>query len=244
MKRIGILILFFLNVGGLMAQLPSTGLVACYLFNGNANDQSENKLHASIIKAQLTNDRFGEMNKAYAFNGIDQYIQIPDQASLSISTTGQLSISVWLKPDSLNFVKSENNYVHWMGKGMTNQQEWTFRMYNLDSQRPNRMSCYAFNLSGGLGAGSYVEEPIAASEWIHLVAIYDYGSNQITLYKNGRLVDTDSFSGYNIHPKHGLAPLRIGTRDFNSFFRGAIDDIQVYNRILSNAEVQQLFNAK
>jgi hypothetical protein len=101
-----------------------------------------------------------------AFNGRGAFVEIASLADYSVSTTGGLTISAWLRPDTLNFPSVEGNsdYIHWLGKGETSgaggNQEWAFRMYNhsdpLDSpSRPNRISFYLFNPRGGLGVGSY-----------------------------------------------------------------------------------------
>lgn len=223
----------------------STNLVAYYPFNGNANDESANNNNGIVSGASLTNNRFNKSNSAYAFDGISNYIEIPDNDVFSISTTSKLSISVWMRVDQLDFSNYEGtgDYVHWMGKGSNGDKEWLFRMYNKSSPiRPNRTSCYAFNLSGGLGAGSYVEEELTVGEWIHYAMIYDYSTNTIQLYKNGILKDTDMFTDYNITPQNGTTPVRIGTSDFNSFFKGAIDDIRVYDGILTPEEITNLYN--
>ena len=227
-----------------IAQIPTNGLVAFYPFNGNANDESVNKCIGAVVGAQLTADRFGTKNSAYKFNGLDQYIQIADNDAFSISSTGKLSISVWMKCDTLDFPNTEGDgYLHWMGKGNSNNQEWCFRIYNNNhATRSNRTSCYAFNLLGGLGAGSYVQETISTSEWIHIVAIYNYPSNLISIYKNGALKHSANFSDYFIVPANGLAPLRVGTRDLLSFFKGSIDDIRIYNRVLNLTEIESLYN--
>ncbi|WP_462248891.1 hypothetical protein, partial [Ferruginibacter sp.] len=52
------------------------GLIAYYPFSGNANDESGNDINGKITKAVLTNDRNGEQNAAYYFNG-SSYIQLP-----------------------------------------------------------------------------------------------------------------------------------------------------------------------
>jgi hypothetical protein len=211
-----------------LAQIPEDSIVAFYPFNGNAT---------------LSTNRFGASQRCYVFNGIDQYIEFPDHDSLSIATTGKLSISIWMRPDTLNFEKTEGDgYVHWMGKGSSGQHEWLMRMYNFASTRPNRTSCYAFNLSGGLGSGSYVEETLTKGAWIHLTAVYNFPANEIKIYKNGVLRDTDYFTDYSVIPGNGTAPFRIGTRDFNSYFKGAIDDIRIYSRVLTASEINALYN--
>lgn len=194
-------------------------------------------------------DRFGNVNAACYFNGLDAFVEIPDADVFSISTTGALTVSAWVSPETLNFENNDNGYVHWMGKGMPQQHEWALRMYNRDlvegqEQRPNRISSYAFNLSGGLGSGSYVQEKIAANEWIHVVARYDMESNSISIYKNGVLKDTDTLTDdtYNVHPENGTAPVRIGTRSKWSFFKGRIDDVRFYDYALSESEILALFS--
>jgi hypothetical protein len=178
------------------------------------------------------------------FNGTaSDYIEIPDSADFSVATTGSLTASAWMRPDVLTFPNFEGSgYVHWMGKGEAGQQEWTFRMYNETTTdvppRPNRISFYVFNLAGGKGVGSYFQEPVQVGEWIHAVGIAD-GQNTF-IYKNGVLKQSQSYAGI-ITPQHGTAPLRIATRDFNSFFLGAIRGVRLWNRALSASEVQLVF---
>ncbi len=222
--------------------LPTEGLVAYYPLDGNTIDLSDNGLDADFCNAVPEVDRHGAEEGCYMFNGTDQYIEVADADALSIATTGQMSISVWIRPDVYNFPNTEGNgYVHWLGKGENNAHEWLMRMYNLSSERPNRISGYVFNLSGGLGSGSYTEEIIVTGDWIHLVLVYDYPANAIKIYKNAVLKDEDMFTDYEVIPENGLAPMRIGTRDFKSYFEGAIDDLCIYNRELTESEINTLF---
>ena len=229
-----------------LAQIPTSGLVANYEFTGTALDSGPSGLHGTVHGATLTTDRFGNANRAYAFNGTSAYIEVADHNAFTVPTTGSLSISVWMRPDVLIFpVDESTGYVHWMGKGVSGQHEWTFRMYSSDNTelRENRTRFYMFNLTGGQGAGSYVQEPVTPGAWIHYVAVVSMSADTITWYKNGVQKDQDPFqnSSYNIVPQNGTAPVRIGTRNLTSFFQGAIDDIRFYNRVLSVAEIQQLY---
>jgi hypothetical protein len=228
------------------ATVPAAGLVANYEFSGNANDKGPNALHGTVSGATLTSDRFGVANAAYQFDGAASYIQIADHDVFSLVTSGAFSVSVWMRPDVLTFADEEGSgYVHWMGKGSTGQHEWVWRMYGLDNTegRENRTSSYVFNLSGGLGAGSYVQETVTPGVWNHYVVTISMASDLLTLYKNGVQKDADTFqdSEYNIVPANGTAPVRIGTRDFASYFQGAVDDVRFYDRVLTLAEIQQLY---
>lgn len=200
--------------------------------------------------ATFGTDRFGNENAAALFCGDNCYMEIPDHDAFSINTTGALTISVWVSPATLNFRNAEEGgYVHWMGKGNPQQHEWVFRMYNKNltssqENRPNRMSAYAFNLKGGLGSGSYVQEQVTVDEWIHLVARYDIASNTITLFKNGVQKDQDPLydETYGVQVENGTAPVRLGTRSLWSFFEGRIDDLRFYNRALTDDEILDLYN--
>ncbi len=80
----------------LWAQPPTTGLVLHLPFSGNANDASGNGLHGTVHGAAPTADRFGAPNKAYSFDGISNYIDIPDNAALEPTS---LTLSVWMQFD-------------------------------------------------------------------------------------------------------------------------------------------------
>lgn len=190
------------------------------------------------------------------FNGTkSNYIEIPDNAAFSAATTGSLTISAWMRPDTLSFPIAEsdgsgdNAYVHWLGKGEDNQQEWTFRIYNdnLAEARPSRISFYVFNPQApqgaktNLGVGAYFPGPVTKGDWIHVVGVAD-GNQQATLiYKNGVQEDQQSWTKENIVPVHGTAPVRMATRDLNSFFLGAIRAVRFWNRTLTAAEVQMVY---
>ena len=116
------------------------------------------------------------------FNGKDAYVEIPSIGDYSVSTTGELTVSAWMRPDTLDFLSVELNsdYIHWLGKGDASgaggNQEWTFRMYNhndpLDTPpRPNRISFYLFNPQGGLGVGSFVQVPVHKGNGINVVGV-------------------------------------------------------------------------
>src|SRR5690606_19941807 len=68
------------------------GLIGCYTFTGNANDQSGKENHGQVNGASLTEDRFGNANSAYEFDGND-LIDIPASALKN----SNYSYSVWAK---------------------------------------------------------------------------------------------------------------------------------------------------
>ena len=106
---------------------------------------------------------------------------------------------------------------------------------------PNHNAKYVFNPDGGLGVGSYYQDPnnpIQVGVWIHVVGSAD--STKTYIFINGAPIASDVYQG-TIQPQRGTAPMRIGTRDFNSFFEGEIREVRVWNRTLTDAEVARLY---
>jgi hypothetical protein len=204
------------------------------------------------------------------FNGIDNYVEVPSISDYSISTSGELTVAAWIRPDSLNFPNWEGTgYVHWMGKGEgtgdSGQQEWAFRMYNRDHTtetppRPNRISYYAFNPEGGEGVGSYFQDNLHKRAWIHVVGVAD--ATRCYIYRDGRYRRCDTYRGpptkpcpihyqpppndnlqLEVDPTAGTSPLRLGTRDGKSFFKGGISRVRIWNRALRASDVAALYSA-
>jgi len=184
-------------------------------------------------------------DSANVFNGLDNYFEIADNDALEVTTTGALTIEAWMRPGAYNFPKTEGNYVYWMGKGTQGEHLWVARIYNKnDSSRSQRISGYCFNLAGGLGAGSYFQDTISLTTWVHYTLVINtkvtgtnYPTGYTKIYRDGVLRDTDSLKGYEIIPGNGNAPTRIGTRDFNSFFHGAIGKVAIYDYELTAAQI-------
>lgn len=219
---------------------------------GDALDYSGNG-HTGIFTGSPANATMPNGDIASAFNGSTQYFTIADHNDLELTTTGIITIEAWMRPDTLEFSNQQSSgYVHWMGKGTPGQHSWAARMYSYTNteNRPNRISGYAFNLAGGLGAGSYFQDPVTAGEWIHYTLVINtvdtstaYPTGYTKIYKNGVLRDQDSLADYSIVPGNGTAPIRIATRDMASFFEGAIGKVAIYDYELTAAQLLDHYDA-
>jgi peptidoglycan/xylan/chitin deacetylase (PgdA/CDA1 family) len=108
---------------------------------------------------------------------------------------------------------------------------------------------YVFNPEGGLGVGSRTERPsqIDSGEWFHFVGVYTGEENRV--YKDGVHTDTDPTID---HPDYGTMTLANGDGDFNigwndnsgGWFAGDIDNVMIYDRVLSQSEIVQIYNAQ
>ncbi|MGX1548918.1 LamG domain-containing protein [Streptomyces adustus] len=196
---------------------------------------------------------------AFLFDGASQYVEVPDDDRLSVTTTGELTVEAWLRPDTLTFAKTASTgYVNWLGKSSSpnGQNEWLTRMYSRDNTelRANRISGYVFNSDGGFGAGSYFEDEVGPGEWIHFALVINtrdkspaYPTGYVKIYRNGVLRDQDALAEYDITPANTDAPMRIGGVDDRSYFEGAIGKVAVYDSALPAARLaahHQAMNAQ
>ncbi len=194
----------------------------------------------------------GDANTAITLDGKRSYIEMANHKDFSQPTSGKgLTLEVWVRPDVLAFEgETDDPYIFWLGKGEPQRHEWALRFYSSKSKdRPNRISAYLFNPEGGLGAGAYFQDKLTAGEWMHVVACFDPGDAEtqgagVHMYKNGvrRLGPPSPGTLYNnpqwqMKPVHGSAPLRLGTRDLQSFLTGGLDEVAIYPRVLTAKEI-------
>jgi gliding motility-associated-like protein len=249
MKILFTLPLITLTINSL-AQIPTNGLIGYWPFNGNANDESGNGNNGIVHGATLTEDRCGNENSAYYFDGNRQYIISND--TINISVAMPRTISVWLKwlVNDYSPEPGEHDILGWGGKCNVGDFNWLNMSYHY--QEPLPYGHLEFN-------GHYMDlhtmNPTYKNIWAHLVCWYDgkamkffmNGEEDHTVYVDPG--DPNNFSlttvptilqiGYKI-PVPCLNPTDNG--GWNTAFKGCIDDIRIYNRALSSEEILSLFS--
>jgi hypothetical protein len=211
-----------------------SGLVACYPFTGNANDMSGNGHNGTVVGATLCPDRWGHANSAYLFaNSPTTYISVPNFNT--ILTSNNISVSFWAQATANTsdqpFLAQPDSQADRFGIAVqyeSNGEIWDYG--NLVS--PNgRM-----NYSGS----SY------SSAWIHYVFLISQSQNIKKIFMNGVMVDSNSYTNAGMSYSPAGKTLNIGggygSNGPWAGFPGPIDDIRIYNRALSDAEVLYLYN--
>ncbi|MBI4423667.1 MAG: hypothetical protein HY554_08070 [Elusimicrobia bacterium] len=187
-------------------------------------------------------------DKAASFNGSSQYLTVAASPALSVPASGALTIESWIRPSTLQFPRTENEgFVYFLGKGNpADGYEYANRMYSLSNSanRPNRISDYAWNTSGGLGSGAYFQDPVSTSQWILVTDVINmrdrsssYPTGYISIYKNGVLRGKVRLDQYDVVPGTTQSPFNVGTRNYNSWFQGAVGKVAVYDYELSAAQI-------
>ena len=205
---------------------PLNGLMAHYTFNGNANDQSGNSYNGTVLGATLTIDRYGNPNKAYLFDGIDDHINLGNQ-SQSFNGQTPFSISLWVS----NISNNAGNYISRFNTGLSEE----YAMFNGST---------GISLVRGTAtqvANSNTVLPL--NKWTHLSGVYD-GTN-LKIYINGQKI-TENPSG--ISNGNPLTNTLLGARYANGlpagFINSKIDDVRIYNLALSDSEVLTIYKAE
>ena len=205
--------------------LPKDGLVGYWPFNGNANDESGNGNHGTVNGAKLTTDRNGDIYRAYSFDGINNYIEIPPSSSLD--TRYSISIFAWV-----NSKGSSGPIVNYCKNGC-GVHLWETQNYSA-SELFERITKRDHSFTEPLQIDGVLTEG-----WKFVGVTYDNASGLVKLWLNGELVKSNNIGNLEIATQDEI---RIGLIESdNRIYTGNIDDISIYNRALSDQEVKQLY---
>src|ERR1041384_1508794 len=207
----------------------SSGLVAYYPFNGNANDTSGNGKNGLNIGAVPTTDRLGNANSALYFNG-SAYVSLTNRPLTGVNNA--FSVSEWFS--------AQNTGIGYLFRHRAHPEVNMLWSYHI----PNRLRWEIVDVAGV--SHELVLDAVPLNQWFHCVGTYD-GSVQ-KLYVNGVLVTNSSWIGtidwdQNQECNH---PDAIGGDPcfIDGLFDGSLDDVRIYNRALSASEIQQLFQGR
>lgn len=212
--------------GQAIAGISEDGLVAYYPFNGNADDESGNGHHGSPTNVSWGEDSCGNSDSAAYFDG-SSYIVVPHDDALNISDQ---TITVSFR---LNYQGDYSHFSYLISK--TLGHEIVYGMY-LNTQFPH----FWFTGEQGNTNWGVVGGTANQNEWVHIVGIRDH--NDVYLYANGELVDHQRTSlGINSNTSN----LEFGGHFYEGYwqnlFVGGMDEVRIYNRALSEEEVQALY---
>jgi gliding motility-associated-like protein len=205
------------------------GVVACYPFTGNANDQSGYGNNAQVFNATLTQDRFNLNNRAYQFNGFSSYLEVPNSVSLQSPTTN-MSFTFWARVTSWNF--SGGVQFNPILSKSTSGADAQYRAMIRTNGAYAMVNSKAFN--------STIGSVTNTNTWYFFTITVS--NDTLYYYRNGVLLG--SATGSVPYVLNNTTPLRIGRNDVNStsFFSGRLDELRIYGRTLTAAEITDLFN--
>jgi len=199
-------------------------LVAYYPFNGNAIDESGNGNNGAVYGAMLTEDRFGNENSAFWFNGISDFIEIADNYQLDIVT--EISITGWMKKDS------NVPWASMVTKGGETVDENNYTIHNSIGN--------GIIFTGMLDTSCISSFEINLNEW-HFISL-TWDGNIVKIYIDGE-ADELSFLNYSgeLTPNNSSLFIGVDSPGAIEYFHGCLDDIRIYRRGLNEEEINLLF---
>ena len=211
------------------ATAPTNGLVAYYPFNGNANDESGSGNTGVVHGPDLTTN--GWSGSAYDFGSELDYIEAADSSSLDV--TNALTLSAWINLDSLPGANNRGIVSKYSMEGE--------RGYSLSyAANPNTFKFY-ISANGESAQSVEGKTVLETGRWYHLCGVFK-PEHSMRIYVDGQL-DGERTNDVPSHIFNNTTPLWIGVvsylEDWLSF-DGQIDEVRVYNRVLSSTEVAQL----
>ncbi|MCL5281239.1 MAG: PA14 domain-containing protein [Planctomycetes bacterium] len=205
------------------------GLVGWWQFNegsGTKAADSSGNNNNGTLSGPVTWDMGWDGTACLSFNGPYNFVRVPDNASLNM--TDGITITAWVNP-------------RWTGNNriMQKSSEGSDDQYRLLKEGGNNIRFHVPPFPN-LEATGFIP---AKGEWSHLAGTYD--GKEVRIYLNGKMVASQAATG-----KMGTSngPLFIGTKHSTApagdEYNGLMDDVRIYNRGLSAAEIKAFVPAK
>jgi len=161
----------------------------------------------------------------YDFDGVDDYVDAGNAASLNIEGAAPFSVSFWIKHTGDGVSPYPRPLYKQRYVSPTDRGGWIVYLTNAGS--------LGFQTNNNTNVSS--STTISKNIWYHVIATYD-GTNQ-RLYVDAVLKDTDASTGTGTH---AVANLTFGSQ--GGYFNGSINEVRIFNRALSATESKRLYN--
>ncbi len=212
----------------------TSNLRAHYPFTaGTGNDVSGNALHATLANVTVTPGPLGISPDAALFNGSNSTAVV----SATIAMGNQQTFAAWIKPTAYGDYRP---IIEKADPGYAGEIDCELRI-----KPDGKVDWYVSTVGGPYGVLVSItsNSSVTLNVWTHVAGVIDRANNQIRLYLNGNLEGTVSMGGSDARNNNRV--LRIGNQNSNQavrYFQGALDEVRIYDRALSNIEVQSLAN--
>ena len=205
------------------------GLVALWSGEGDGKDSiggnNATLKHMSFAK--------GKVGRAFSFNGANSYLTVPASPSLDVGAGDGLTITAWINPNKFHGVAMP--IVEWDSPSAGSLSLWV--------ESSLQLSGGFFDTSGNGHAWHTANNLISTSSFQYVAMTYDKNSGTAVLYINGVAAASQNFGSVTPQTTY---PVSIGRRTASiggngDTFGGLIDELAIYNRALSAAEIEGVY---
>jgi hypothetical protein len=210
-----------------------SGELGRWTFDGASSstvaDETGNGNDGTVFGATVSSD--ARQGKSMKFDGVDDHV---DVGSIDVESN-EMTIAAWFKADDF-----EETDGHILAKGTAPNLQQIVWMLGTDNNNGIKLR-FRVRTNGAEAASLEASSGnIQTGEWVHAVGRYDGSS--MTLFKNGVRVGSMPHSGtVAVNPN---APVWIGdvSGSVRKPFDGVIDDVRLYDRALSDEQIQSLYH--
>jgi len=193
----------------------------------------------------------GEVGQAFNLDGANGFVLVPNDPAAAFNFTGSFSIDAWifLAANSPEFSPIVSK---WNDIGV-NHRSYFLAIDNarVTNQQRLRFDVSQDGLFGIPSPNNSIRTSISSiptNSWTHVAAVFDASVPNLHVYINGVLNDGPAqIEPTTTTPFVNNEPVLIGAGDLGSdvrdFFNGSIDEVELFNRPLTSAEVLSIFNA-
>lgn len=204
------------------------------------------------INSELNERIFGgckQPNYALTFDGIADNVEIGNESNFDFNLGDEITIAARIYPTSLTADNTEIIIAKGIDGGPPYLRHFVFNLWGKSSTTAD-LSLYYRDANGGLHSFNTSGTPISINNWYHVAFVHKFGTRaDAKMYINGNLASASWLNGSmgNVSSIMTDHPVRIGSQvDSVPFevFNGHLDDLQIYRRMLSEAEVQRIRDDK
>jgi hypothetical protein len=217
------------------------GLVSWWRGDGNANDsirRNDGQLQGGATYG------IGAIAQGFAFTGGESGVKVPADPSLDVGRGDGLTVEGWINPADLSV---RNEIVEW-NNGATDQIiAWGIHIQMLS---PDEFGLGAGNLFADVhgvdGEPRWLMAPggtMTTNEFQHVALTYDKSTGMARLFRNGSIVAQEAIGSFTPQTSYDFYLGRRPAGDGVHSMRGVIDEIALYSRALSPAEIQSIYQA-
>lgn len=217
------------NVSAQTCVPPPAGLVSWWPGDGNANDIAD--ANDGTLQNGAT-FAAGKVDQAFSFDGVNDFVQIPN-AALNNMAAG--TIDMWIFPTENGGNAAFGFGKTWFAKQHNNVN--SYAVFAFKSPTDSRVRFHLINQAPNVDGTT----ALTLNTWHHVAATWN--GSFIRLYvdgiKEGEVASTASLPS----DLNSVTSIGAWTGDGNSFFKGLIDEVEIFSRDLSVEEIQAIFNA-
>jgi len=211
---------------------PPSGMVSWWPGDGNAQDIQDGNDGTLLGDLGWVG---GKVGNAFQFNGVDSYVQVLDSNNLDVDS---ITIDFWMKRQD-----PASGWEGLISKGRPFIEGWSMTM-----DADGNLLCTITRELGSevmqIRSQDYLGFGVPFDVWTHVACTYDKQTGEGGLYIDG--VGHYVSAGPNVPIRHNEDELWIGSHMEDSesgFFSGLIDEVEIFDRALSQSEIQIIFDA-